>query len=649
MCLPLFRELSWLAKSPPDFALRCRALLDNATDLGRRLRELASFGLDENQLNYLAKAIAKARKADTDLQPLVPFRLAVLSNSTADFMIPALVGTAARYGIVLDCIKGEYDQVIQQALSPGSALNLAGPDGVLLALDYRVLPLRCQVGSCEEARNAVRQALSFIETARRGLKANSKAVCILQTIAPPPERLFGSLDRVLPGTLRHLIEQVNIGLAESIAGTEDILLDVAGLAETVGLAEWHSPTEWNLAKLAFSNSYLPLYAEHVARVLAALRGKSRRALVLDLDNTLWGGVIGDDGIEGLQCAQGDPTGEAFLSVQRLALDLRARGIVLAVCSKNNDETARLPFREHPDMLVKEEHIAVFQANWNDKASNIKAIAQDLSLGVDSLVFLDDNPLERNLVRELLPEVAVPELPSDPALYARTLAAAGYFESISFSDEDLKRARYYQDNAKRVELQSAAGDIRSYLASLDMEITFQPFDEIGRARITQLINKSNQYNLTTKRYTEAEVATAERDPGCFTLQVRLSDRFGDNGMISVVICRRQVDSEWEIDTWLMSCRVLGRGVEQMVLREMLRHAKRRGVRKLIGSYRPTDRNQLVEDHYLKLGFAQVRRDADGGTVWELPTETANVASAAMKVRSLGFEPDEEASRHVTANA
>ena len=649
MCLALFRDLSWLPQPPADFNLRCRAVLDDPSGLGRRLQALASSRLDENQLNHLAKLIAKARKAGTDLQPLAPFRLAVLSNSTVDFIIPTLVGTAARHGIALECIRADYDQVMQQALSPDSVINRAKPDAVLLALDYRALPLRCQLGSREETANAVRQAVSFIQTARAGLKANGKAPCILQTIAPPPERLFGSLDRVLPGALRNTIEQVNIGLAESIAGTEDILLDVAGLAETVGLAEWHSPMEWNLAKLGFSNSYLPLYSEHVARVLAALRGKSRRALVLDLDNTLWGGVIGDDGIEGIQCAQGDPTGEAFLSIQRLVLDFRARGIVLAVCSKNNDETARLPFREHPEMLVKEEHIAVFQANWNDKATNIKGIAKELSLGVDSLVFLDDNSVERNLVRELLPEVAVPELPSDPALYARTLAAAGYFESITFSDEDLKRAQYYQDNAKRIELQSAAGDIDSYMASLDMEITFQPFDETGRARIAQLINKSNQYNLTTKRYSETEVAAAERDPDCFTLQVRLSDRFGDNGMISVVICRQHVDSEWEIDTWLMSCRVLGRRVEQMVLREILHHAKRRGIRKLIGSYRPTDRNQLVQDHYSKLGFAQVQRDPGGTTVWELLTETANVAGATMKVRSLGFEPDREATKHVSASA
>jgi FkbH-like protein len=649
MCPNLFRDLSWLPQPPADFSLRCRAVLDSVTDIGGRLQALASFALDENRLNHLAKQITKARESPTDLKPLVPFRLGVLSNSTVEFIIPAMVGTAARHGIALECIKADYDQVIQEALSPDSVINRAKPDAVLMAIDYRALPLRCQLGSREEAASTVRQALSHIETARAGLKANSNAVCILQTIAPPPERLFGSLDRVLPGALRNIIESVNLGLAECIFGTEDIVLDVAGLAETVGLTDWHSPTEWNLAKLPFSNSYLPLYADHVVRLLAALRGKSRRALVVDLDNTIWGGVIGDDGLEGIQCAQGDPTGEAYLSVQRLVLDLRARGIVLAVSSKNNDEQARLPFREHPEMLVKEEHIAVFQANWNDKATNIKAIAKELSLGLDSLVFLDDNPVERNLVRQLLPEVAVPELPSDPALYARTLAAAGYFESIVFSEEDVKRARYYQDNAKRVGLETAAGDIDSYLASLEMEITFQPFDETGRARITQLINKSNQYNLTTKRYTEAGVAEAERDPDCFTLQVRLSDRFGDNGMISVVICRRRISPDWEIDTWLMSCRVLGRRVEQMVLREILHHAEGQGIRKLLGSYRPTERNQLVRDHYSRLGFTQVRRDTDGTTVWELQTENASVAAAAMTVRSLGFGRDMDVTGHVTATA
>ncbi len=634
MTRDLYRDLLWLPEPPPDFGAQCRAAVGAAAP-GASIRSLASFALNENQLYQLSKAISKVGKAGLPLDPLVPFRLGLLSNSTGDFIVPSLVASAARYGIALECIQAEYDQVIQEALSPDSVINRAKPDAVLLAIDYRALPLRCKLGSPEATEDAVRQCLAYIETVRSGVMANSNAVCILQTFAAPPEQLFGSFDRALPGTIRNIIDRVNLGLTQGVFGTRDVVLDVAGLAETVGLANWHSPTQWNLAKLPFSNSYLPLYADHVARILSTMRGKSRRVLVLDLDNTLWGGVIGDDGLEGIQCSQGDPTGEAYLSVQRLALDLRARGIVLAVSSKNNDDIARQPFAKHPEMLLRQEHIAVFQANWNDKATNIRSIAHELSLGIDSMVFLDDNPVERNLVRQFLPEVAVPELPADPALYARTLSAAGYFESIMFSDEDVKRARYYQDNARRVELQQESGGLDGYLASLRMEITFQPFDEIGRSRIAQLVNKSNQFNLTTRRYTEAEVADAEHDPDGLTLQVRLADTFGDNGMISVIICRPQLQFAWTIDTWLMSCRVLGRRVEQMVLREIVRHARDRGVRKLVGIYRPTDRNDLVREHYSKLGFRLVSQESDGTTVWELDVDGELPETAPMVVQSVGF--------------
>ena len=348
---------------------------------------------------------------------------------------------------------------------------------------------------------------------------------------------------------------------------------------------------------------------------------------------MWGGVIGDDGLEGIKIAQGDATGEAHLAVQQMALALRQRGIVLAVSSKNTDEVARTPFRQHPDMLLKESHIAVFQANWNDKATNIKAIAEELSLGLDAMVFLDDNPMERDLVRRMLPQVAVPELPDDPATYARTLAAAGYFESVAFSKEDRERAAMYQSNADRVALQNQAGDIDSYLASLEMQIEFAPFDRTGRARISQLINKSNQFNLTTRRYSEAEVAAAEEDPQAFTLQVRLVDRFGDNGMISVIICRLGGPDTWEIDTWLMSCRVLGRKVEAMVLREILAQAQQAGMKRVVGVYRPTEKNALVREHYQKLGFSLIA-EADGVTRWEMDS-SVQIPLAPMTVRRVGM--------------
>jgi len=637
---PLYAELQWLPRAPAEFSSRLKALGSSTDSLGRDVQALALHSLDLNQLTKLAGAIGRARGEGKSLSPLTPFRLAVLSNSTIDLIVPALVASAARHGIALEVVQPSYDQVAQEALTPDSKVNSSKPDAVLFALDYRGLPLKLSLGDPESAAATVQGAIGYLQALSNGIKASTNAVCIFQSFAPPAESLFGSLDRTLPGTMRSLIDGINRELAEFVSGSGDVLLDVAALAETVGLSDWHDPQLWNMAKFSFSDQLIPLYADHVARVVAAIRGKSGKVLILDLDNTVWGGVIGDDGLDGIQIAQGDARGEAHLAVQRLALDLRQRGIVLAVSSKNTDEVARAPFEKHPEMLLKLDHIAVFQANWNDKATNIQAIAEELSLGLDAMVFLDDNPVERGLVRKLLPQVAVPELPEEPAYYARTLAAGGYFEAVAFASEDLKRAGFYQDNARRASLQKQVGGVDAYLTSLEMSITFQPFDATGRARIVQLINKSNQYNLTTRRYTDPEVTEAENDASVFTLQVRLADIFGDNGMISVVICRPGESGEWEIDTWLMSCRVLGRKVEHMVLREILGHARVAGIHKLMGVYRPTERNKLVVDHYAKLGFAKAGEEESGLTRWELLVEAADPASAPMKVVSQGFAAKEK---------
>ncbi|MGO9329122.1 MAG: HAD-IIIC family phosphatase [Steroidobacteraceae bacterium] len=631
----LYVDLQWLPRPPQDFAERLKALSNPGEPAGGQIQSLALHALNLNQLTKLARAIGKLKEVNNSLEPLSPFRLAVLSNSTIDLIVPALVASAARHGVALEVIQPSYDQVAQEALTPDSKVNRSKPDAVLLALDFRALPLKISPGDADAAGATVHGAIGYLQAVREGIKANSNAVCIFQSFAPPVETLFGSLDRSLPGTLRSLITEINVALADCALAAGDVILDVAGIADAVGLADWHEPRQWNIAKFPFNEELIPLYADHVARTIAAMRGKSRKALILDLDNTVWGGVIGDDGLEGINVAQGDATGEAHLALQRYALELRQRGIVLAVSSKNTDEVARMPFERHPEMLLKLEHIAVFQANWNDKATNIKAIADALSLGLDAMVFIDDNPVERGLVRSLLPQVAVPELPQDPAYYARMIAAGGYFEAVTFAGEDLKRAGYYQDNAKRAELQKQIGGVGAYLASLDMTISFQPFDAPGRTRIVQLINKSNQYNLTTRRYTDPEVTAAEHDPEVFTLQVRLADIFGDNGMISVVICRPAEAGIWDIDTWLMSCRVLGRKVEHMVLREILEHARSAGVHTLTGVYRPTGRNKLVEDHYSKLGFAKLHEEPSGLTRWELSVERANPASSPMKVVSSGF--------------
>ena len=633
MSAEIYRDLTWLPRAPADFRDRLRALAD-APDWGRDLRALAGYALSSAQLGRLANTVAARRGSGLPVTPLIPFKLGLAGNGTLALMAPVLVGTFARYGFSLEVVVGDYDQTLGEALNPAGTINSARPDAVLLALDHRGLPVRPSPGNRDAAEASAQAALSFLQQARQGFSSHGGATVIVSTLAPPPESLTGSLDRGLPGTLRNICERINLGLVDDLAGSPDLMLDTAALAETVGLAEWNNPTLWNIAKAQITDAYLPLWAEHVARIAAAMKGRSRRALVLDLDNTLWGGVIGDDGLEGILIGQGDATGEAHLEVQRMALALRDRGVILAVSSKNTDEIARRPFVEHPDMLLRLDHLALFQANWNDKATNITAIARELSLGLESFVFLDDNPAERALVRRTLPEVAVPELPDDPALYARTLAAAGYFELIAFSAEDATRAEMYQNNAKRAALKEGVADMGAYLASLDMEIGFAPFDATGRARIAQLISKSNQFNLTTRRYSEAEVAALGEDRKTFTLQVRLTDAFGDNGMISVVICRESGDREWEIDTWLMSCRVLGRGVERMVLRETLERARAAGVDRLVGRYIPTAKNAMVADHYKLLGFAPTSGEDGGETTWSLATG-ASIEAAPMRVTRRGF--------------
>jgi FkbH-like protein len=625
MSAELFVDLTWLPAAPADFRRRCRDLAQSPDPSGNAVAHLASFALNETQLRKLSEAMAELRARGVSLEPLEPFKLGIVGNATLEPLLPALVGSAARHGIALECVQAHFGQTLSEALAPDSIVNRARPQAVLLALDHRALPW-----------SSTNEPLAFVRALRDGFRTHGGALSIVPTIPPPPETSFGSFERFVPQTMRAATAAFNAALIDDLRDTPDVLLDVAALAETVGLAQWHSPTQWNVAKLAFDQRLIPLYAEHVCRVIAALRGKSRKCLVLDLDNTLWGGTIGDDGIEGITLGQGDATGEAFLEVQRTALALRDRGIVLAVSSKNDDAVARTAFAAHPDMLLRADHIAVFQANWNDKATNIAAIARELSLGIDALVFLDDNPVERNFVREALPQVAVPELPHDPALYSRTLAAAGYFETVAFSAEDRKRAEYYQDNARRVALQSNVGDLDAYLASLEMRISFRPFDEEGRARIAQLINKSNQFNLTTRRYSEAEVAGIEADPEVLSLQVRLVDRFGDNGMIGVVVARPRDAETLEIDTWLMSCRVLGRRVEHAVLREIVLQARARGVSKLIGVYLPTAKNAMVAEHYAKLGFALVARAESGASTWELHT-AVELEAAPMAVDRGDAEP------------
>ena len=606
-------ELPWLLRTPADFKTRLMAAQqDTAADWGSAMSGLARHAIGLNQALSISRAMKRLRD-DRPSNTLAPFKLGVISHATMDFVVPFLEATALRYGILLDVVAAPFGQAVQTALDPASVINLARPDAVLIALDHRGLPFRQDTSGAWPPYQA-EAALAELDTIRRGIRQHCGATCLVQSVPAPLEPLFGSLDSTLAGSARAATSRFNAALAQDIASHGDVLIDVDALAQAVGLNDWHDDRDWHLAKLPFSRGALPLYADFVLRAVAALRGKARKCLVLDLDNTLWGGVIGDDGLEGISLDQGDPRGEAHRAVQSMALDLRRRGIVLAVCSKNDDATARLPFREHSGMLLKEDDIAVFVANWEDKASNLEYIARRLDIGTDALVFLDDNPVERAQVRGALPEVAVPELGSDPSTFARAVLMAGYFESVAFTSADLARADQYRGNAHRAELLEGSRDIGQFLQSLQMQISLLPFQAQARKRITQLINKTNQFNLTTRRYTEAQISEIESSQAHHTLQVNLTDRFGDNGMVCVVICHRR-PGEWEIDSWLMSCRVLNRQVEQSVCNRIARDAIQSGARRLLGVYRPTPRNGIVAGLYEQLGFSRID-SSDESLRWAL---------------------------------
>lgn len=610
MTTPMFSliDLPWLPRAATDFRSQLRAIEeDSHTDWTGPLRRLATQALNLNQSVLLSRALQKLQRARPS-PALAPFKLGIVSNATVDFLKPMLEVAGLRHGIAFELHAAEFGQGMQEALDPNSRLNSLGADAVLLALDHRGLPFK-RPGDGPWPPYDCDRALEELSSMRKGFRHHGGATCLVQTLPAPPELLLGSLDVGMAGSLRSAIARFNTSLASDVPKSGDLLVDVEWLAQSVGLDQWYDHRNWYIARLPFSQRVLAIYADYVARIPAAMRGKSRKCLILDLDNTLWGGVIGDDGLEGIALSHGDARGEAFRTVQSTVADLRRRGVVLAVCSKNDDATARLPFRNHPGMVLREADIAVFVANWNDKASNLERIATHLELGLDSFVLLDDNPAERELIRQALPQVAVPELGDDPSTFVKALLGAGYFESIALTADDLVRADQYRSNAERAQLLDASRDLESFLRSLEMQIQIEPFSLAGRKRITQLINKTNQFNVTTRRYTEAQVACFETSTSHYTLQVSVRDRFGDNGMVSVLICETSTE-EWRIDTWLMSCRVLNRRIENAICNYVARAAIQAGATRLIGEYLPTDRNGIVAGLFARLGFTPDETDVPG---------------------------------------
>jgi FkbH-like protein len=605
-------QLAWLPEH-----LNWNAQLDRARQMepARAIKELvvlANHRVDFIQTARLDRALLRIPSAErVSASSATPIRLAVLGSSTLSHLIPAVRIGALRRGIHVDIYEAPYGMYRQELADRTSGLHDFKPDVVLLALDAYHLNGR-EGATWEEGLRAMEDCWSMT-------KRSLGAVVVQQTVLPVFHTLLGNNEHRHARSAQSSVWRLNHQLRDLADAQGVHLLAVDTLAAADGVNAWHDEALWHRSKQEIHPRVSHIYGDHVGRLLAAIRGRSRKCLVLDLDNTLWGGVIGDDGLAGIAIGQGSAVGEAHLSFQRYVRALAGRGVVLAVCSKNDEATALEAFDKHPEMLLGLQDIACFVANWDDKASNLRRIAQRLNIGVDSLVFADDNPFERNLVRQELPEVAVPELPEDPAGFAACIAAAGYFESLSVTTEDEARTAQYKANAEREQLRESVTDMGAYLASLKMELQYKRFDRIGLPRIVQLINKTNQFNLTTRRYTEPEVESLLIDASVLHLQFRLLDRFGDNGIIAVVIGRLNEGREMLLDTWLMSCRVLGRHVEAATLNVLAARARQMGASALVGVFRPSAKNGMVKDHYLKLGFEPA--DAvDGETTWRLSLTT-----------------------------
>lgn len=610
--------LGWLPKlsEEEDFWTVLRS-----PDLGESAKLTAARRLAAHRLDFVAttkldRAVGRLALPDGTL-PRV--KLAWLASSTIEQLVPATRIGCLRRGVLAEVWSGAYGQWRQQLLEDAGPLAAFGPDAILLTVHpHELLPQVPLAASSAEVSTAVEQRVAeLVALWRRGRDAHHAQV-IQETVPLSADPLFGSYDALVPGSPLRVARTFNLAMAEAAAAERVLLLDLDGWSGRLGTRTLFDDVRWHQAKQLVSPVHAPLYGDLVARLLAAMRGLSRKCLVVDLDNTLWGGVIGDDGLHGITLGQGSAVGEAFQAFQRYVKALGDRGVILAVCSKNDLATAEEAFLRHPEMVLRREDISAFAANWDDKATNLRRIAKQLDIGLDSLVLFDDNPAERALVRRELPEVAVPEVPEDSAAFTHALADAGYFEAVAFTTDDQARTAQYRENAQREEVRLGSTDMEGFLRGLRMILEVEPVDELSIKRVTQLVNKTNQWNLTTRRYSEEELRALMASPGAVALSARLKDAFGDNGLIAVLLARPSGERTLAIDTWLMSCRVLGRGVEKALFNAFAAAARAAGAEQVEGAYLPTAKNGLVRDLYESLGFERIEEGhgGPGSSRWRL---------------------------------
>jgi FkbH-like protein len=594
-CAAFGRTLEALpSPSPPVLLQRARlaaqrrSFVAAAADLQAALAMLPPYAFYVKSEKLLARVLASGQ-----WQPRRKAKLAVLGSSTTSLLAPVLRAAAFRSGLELEIYEGLYGNYQQEVLDPRSGLYAFAPDVVVLVVNHRDLALP-PVGGQDRAEEFCDRLRGLWSTVRERQPCH-----VIQVgLDVPGGAAWGSLEDTLAEGRRRVIAAANLAISADLPGGVSFV-DVGPIVAQAGRDFW-SAIQWHTAKQYPAAAALPPLADAIVAHAAAALGLSRKVLAVDLDNTLWHGVVGEDLVAGIRVGPPTPEGEGHLALQHHLKELQARGVLLAVCSKNNPQDAEAPFRQLDAMHLRLDDFAAFVVNWQDKATNLRQIAAELSLGLDSFVFLDDNPLERALVRSRLPQVAVPECGNTPWEMLAALEQGRYFETIALTEEDRRRHASYRSNSARKDLQTNAATLDDFLSGLEMVADEGPVDAATLPRVTQLINKTNQFNLTTHRYTEEQIRAMADAHGWWTRWYKLTDRFGEHGLVGVILARRGAD-EWEVDTWLMSCRVLGREMERFMCQSLLTAAREAGATAICGRYLPTEKNALVRNLYTDLGF------------------------------------------------
>ena len=562
------------------------------------------------------KSFRELKKLAKEERNVPKMKVALLGDTATQLLVTAIKGVAADRGLSLDIYEGEYNQVERQLMDPTSELYEYDAEITIISQSTHKLGEYHSSLSIEKQEQLADDRLSFIlSLCERPSFANKKIIYF--NYPEIEDTVFGSYANKVESSFTYQVRKLNYELMNLSRKYPNLYIcDIAGLQNMFGRRFLFAPNVYMTTEMVLSVNALPYAASRVVDIIAAIKGQFKKCLILDLDNTVWGGVIGDDGLEGIELGHGLGIGKAFTEFQMWVKKLKQRGIIICVASKNNEETAKEPFEKHPDMVLKLDDIAVFQANWETKVDNIRTIQSILNIGFDSMVFLDDNPFERNIVRENIPGITVPELPDDPAMYLEYLYSLNLFETASYSNADKDRTKQYQVEAKRVSLSKTFTNEADFLKSLNMVSTVSGFTKFNTPRVAQLSQRSNQFNLRTIRYTETDIESMAKDPDVIDLSFTLEDKFGDNGLIAVVIMKKQDEKTLFVDTWFMSCRVLKRGMENFTLNTMVEYAKAKGYKKIIGEYIPTPKNKMVEQHYPNLGFSTIKTEDSSQYVLDL---------------------------------